>query len=517
MRRSILHISFALLFILLTVCLYAQWQQVIPGIDYRYYRFESPQNDVFVTRMDRTTTATIIDASLANGRIRQPGVGYNAETIPSQVSRYDGAFGYWGRQTARYRYNVVAAVNGNGFSTANGCPDSAMVMNGALIKRTFGSSGTENGGAMGFLYRIGSSAPTPGTPFMGGDLYLPAVPSKNCLSFTDASTLQYHKINDQPLSDAIILYTHHYGVRTPATTGVTEVVVKMENSQPLRIIPWSNYIKGYAVEIKTNSSGNTVIPFDCIVVVASGSLTDDLEAKIPSVGTEVRFSLETRDTSGLDWTNLYCGIGPMWGVMVRDGVKSDSTSPGFTTDVHPRTAVAFNADYIYFVVVDGRSTRSSGMTLSALADFCMTELNATDAVNNDGGGSSIMWVDGEVKNVPSDGSPRPVANGLMMIQLEEKETSTAFSSDQTVYTNTPSSVLYLQTGPGTNFHMINTQPHGTALTILDHDLNGLRAQDVDSNPSYWWHVETSGGVEGWVNGYYLSATPPSTVQGWRAY
>ena len=517
MKRHILHISFALFFLFLSVCVFAQWTQVVPGVDYRYYRFESPQNDVFVTRMDRTTTTTIIDASLANGKITQPGVAYNAETIPSQVNRYDGAFGYWGRATARYRYNVVAAINGNGFSTVNGCPDSAMVMNGAMIKRTFGSTGTESGGGMGFLYRIGSSAPSPGTPFMGGDLYLPAVPSKNRISFTDATWLQYHKINDKPQSDAISLYTHHYGVRTPATSGVTEVVVKMQNAQPLRIIPWSNYITGNAVEIKTSSSGNTVIPFDCIVIVASGSLIDDVQGKIPSVGTEVRFSLETRDTSGLDWTNLYCGIGPMWGVIVRDGVKSSSTSSSFTTDVHPRTAVAFSADYIYFVVVDGRSSRSSGMTLSALADFCMTEFSATDAVNNDGGGSSIMWVDGEVKNVPSDGSPRPVANGLMMIQLQEKETSTDFSPSQTVYTNTPSSVCFLRTGPGENFHMINTQPHGTALTVLDHSLNGLRAQDIGIDPSYWWHVETSGGVEGWVSGTYLSSTPPSKVDNWTEY
>lgn len=516
MRNHYLRLYLVIFCFLLTLGLSAQtWQQVAPGIDYRYYRFESPQNDVFVTRMDRSTTTTIIDASLANGRITQPGVTYNAETIPSQATKYNGAFGFWGRETARYRYKVVAAINGNGFSTVNGCPDSAMVMNGAMIKRTFGSTGAENGG-MGFLYKLGSSAPTPGTPYLGGDLYLPPDQSKNRLSFTDASYLQYHKINEQPKSDAIMLYTHHYGARTPVTSGVTEIVVETQNNQPLRILPWSNYVSGTAVEIKKNSTGQTPIPFDCIVIVVSGSFIDDVEGKIPSVGTEVRFSLETKDTAGLDWTNLYCGIGPMWGVMVRDGAKSSSTSTSFTTDVHPRTAVAFNASYIYFIVVDGRSTRSSGMTLSVLADFCMSELGATDAVNNDGGGSSIMWVDGVVKNVPSDGSPRPVANGLMMIQLEPKEVSSALLPSQVVYTNTPSTSLNVRSGPGLHFHALESLFHNTAVTVQSHSLNGLRVQDVSGSPGYWWKVSTPGGVEGWLCAYYLYI-PLTGIGNWEQY
>lgn len=517
MRKNSLHLYLVIICFLFSLGLYAQtWQGVIPGIDYRYYRFESPQNDVFVTRMDRSTTTTIIDASLAYGKITQPGVGYNAETIPGQVTRYDGAFGFWGRETARYRYKVIAAINGNGFGTTNGCPDSAMVMNGALIKRTFGSTGTENGGAMGFAYKLGSSAPTPGIPYLGGDLYLPADQSKNRLSFTDASYLQYHKINDQPKSDAIILYTHHYGTRTPVTSSVTEIVVETQDDWPLRILPWSNYISGTAVEIKKSSTGSTPIPFDCIVIVASGSWIDDVEGKIPSVGTEVRISLETRDTTTLDWTNMYCGIGPMWGVIVRDGVKSNSTSPSFTTDVHPRTAVAFNASYIYFVVVDGRSTRSTGMTLSALADFCMSEFGATDVVNNDGGGSSIMWVDGEVKNVPSDGSPRAVANGLMMIQLQPKEVSTQLSPGQVVYVDSPITSRDMRTGPGNHFHTVVSLVHNTPVTVLSHTLNGLRVQDVSGTPAYWWKVSTGGGQVGWMCDYYLYV-PVSGVDRWDRY
>ncbi len=515
MHRIQIRLLFLALCLASALSLHAQtWQPVVAGIDYRYYRIDSPQNDIFVTRMDRATTSVIIDASLANGKITQNGTTYNTETIPSQAARYDGAFGFWGRETARYRYHVIAAINGSGFSDVVGCPDSAMVMNGAFIKRTFGETGTESGGAMGFLYKIGSSAPTPGTPYMGGDLYLPPDQSKNRISFADGSYLQFQKLNDLARADAITIYSHHWGPKTPATTGVSEFVIKTDNCAPLRINPWPNYVNGTCVEIKTSSSGQTVIPFDGYVIVASGSMRDDVEGKIPSVGTTVRLSQETKDTGGLDWTNLYCGIGPMWGVILRNGVKPSTTSESYTTAIHPRTAVAFNANYIYFIVVDGRSSRSSGMTLSALADWCISELGATDAVNNDGGGSSTMWVNGEIKNVPSDpGGARAVANGLMMIQLLPKEISTQFSAGQTVYTNTFGSTLLQRTGPGSNFHTIQGLSHNTALTIVDHSLNGLRAQDIAGAPSYWWKVRTASGVEGWVSGTYLLAS--TGVAGWE--
>ena len=37
------------------------------------------------------------------------------------------------------------------------------------------------------------------------------------------------------------------------------------------------------------------------------------------------------------------------------------------------------------------------------------------AVNMDGGGSSVMVVNGAIKNSPSDGIERAVVNGLMMV------------------------------------------------------------------------------------------------------
>jgi len=87
-------------------------------------------------------------------------------------------------------------------------------------------------------------------------------------------------------------------------------------------------------------------------------------------------------------------------------------------ELHPRTMVGIDRDggQIIWVVVDGRRESTTGYTMVQEARL-MKQLGAEDALNLDGGGSSIMLArqaDGSlaVLNSPSDGHPRAVANGL---------------------------------------------------------------------------------------------------------
>lgn len=85
----------------------------------------------------------------------------------------------------------------------------------------------------------------------------------------------------------------------------------------------------------------------------------------------------------------------------------------------PRTAagVSRNGRRMYLMVVDGRSERSGGVTLAELARL-LWQAGADDAVNLDGGGSSTLVLrdpgddTATVRNSPSDGVERPVANGI---------------------------------------------------------------------------------------------------------
>ena len=73
-----------------------------------------------------------------------------------------------------------------------------------------------------------------------------------------------------------------------------------------------------------------------------------------------------------------------------------------------RTAIGIKSDGTYlFVVSDGRTDESEGLSLLQLAEF-MKELGAETAYNLDGGGSSTMIFKGSVVNTPTGGG---IGNG----------------------------------------------------------------------------------------------------------
>ena len=68
---------------------------------------------------------------------------------------------------------------------------------------------------------------------------------------------------------------------------------------------------------------------------------------------------------------------------------------------NPRTAIGVIDDLHYvFVVSDGRTNESEGLSLYELAEF-MKEIGVTTAYNLDGGGSSTMYFNGKVVNNPT--------------------------------------------------------------------------------------------------------------------
>jgi hypothetical protein len=103
--------------------------------------------------------------------------------------------------------------------------------------------------------------------------------------------------------------------------------------------------------------------------------------------------------------------------LVRDGkvaveAEGGSINGAFASTRHPRTAIGYNGNKLFMLVVDGRQPGYSvGMSLPELAQ-AMADLGCTDALNVDGGGSTALWIRGSIVNRPSDGRERPVANGL---------------------------------------------------------------------------------------------------------
>ena len=283
-----------------------------------------------------------------------------------------------------------------------------------------------------------------------------------------------------------------------------------------------------------NGEGNSLIPFNAIVLSASGTAAQALLANV-QVGSEIRVSQEI--TSYLDdcstpyalsWTKTYATIQGAF-FFLKNGQVREFDDPG-ATERNPRTAILFNDQYIYFLVVDGRDVyHSVGMSIHELAIFARDTLGASWGVAQDGGGSSTMVIDGLVVNntycniygcqwkyqtflpmvrrdnlngqavIPAGkdvisspaGIQRAVGNGMLMVIAQPAAYSTAFLPGDTVTTTYAADV---RLGPGTNYASFALLPEGTHGTVLDqmNDLDGVLAKSA-----YWWYVNF-GSITGWV-------------------
>jgi peptidoglycan hydrolase-like protein with peptidoglycan-binding domain len=147
------------------------------------------------------------------------------------------------------------------------------------------------------------------------------------------------------------------------------------------------------------------------VLVARDAGVSDLSGLAVGDPVSVGYHLESGDGAALQ-----TAVGGL--VLIMNGQRL--TLNDDTSTLAPRTAVGTSADgsKLYMVAVDGRTGSSVGATLKTMADIMTTLGAAQNAINFDGGGSTTLVArkagstSVSVRNTPSDGSQRAVANGL---------------------------------------------------------------------------------------------------------
>jgi hypothetical protein len=450
------------------------WQILAPGIEYRAFTLPGPVR-AFVARMDRDEPSVTIDTMVARGPSR-----LGTETVSDMASRYHQALETW-NGTWGGRSRVVAAINGSFFDPETGVPDGGQVQSGAYR----GWVGNPVG-PLAFGWTMDRQA------HLGVCTYLP--PDKQLIThLASGETQLITAVNITPERSDLILYTPEFTSATPGTPGRLEVVIDM--SRPALFIPPPRTVIGVVRELR-DGAGAYALAFDQVVLSAAGSARETLLANARP-GSRIGIAREVvdlgtgcRNQGASDWTKVYASLsgGP---IILLEGEIVPSDRPGAEIQ-DPRTAVCFGDEWIYFVVVDGRDPSwSQGMTFAEVAAFCRDRLNARWGVNQDGGGSSTMWINGMVANRPSDGSERRVANGLMMVVHEPEERSSSYRAYDMVTVTQASS---LRLGPGTNYATRSTLPAGIAGRIQQplSQVNGVLAKGV-----YWWRV-AFGRTLGWI-------------------
>lgn len=472
-----------------STALSAEWRDVAPGIEYMQQALPGPVN-VYVVRADRTRKTWVVDAMLAKGMAKGA-----RETVPEMVRRYDQSVTSDGR-----RYDIKVAINGSYFYTKTGVPIGGEIIGGWMVRRFDEYSG----GSALFWTRAGR-------PVLGGNVR--NAPKWQHVRFADGTDLRIHRLNEPPASGELALYTWHYADRTEAGEPRVEVVARM--SAPVGIMPEGGGVPGEIVAVH-EGQGGTLLLYGQVILSGRGEAAEDLRAHAKS-GEQLRVDLRLTDYGnegiGLepaDWEGAYACVPAAAYILVngnvprhwekkaeryaREGKKHGSVVQD------PRTLLAFNDRYVFFVVVDGRSEESIGMTFTEAGNYCRDELKAGYAVTQDGGGSSTMWVDGQVRNVSSDyaalGKLRPVANGLFMAIPQPASGSTEFQAGAGVATSEPTE---LRLGPGSRFGVATTLPADCEGTVLSYPLSGIQAKG-----KHWWNCEF-GRHEGWASEEKLRA------------
>jgi hypothetical protein len=450
------------------------WEVVAEGVAYKEFRLPGP-NRAFVARMDRNVRDLIIESSIAQGRLSG-----GKEIVSEMAERYDQALNTWGGDWGP-RNDVIVAINGSYHDPQSGIPYGGTIHSGWYAKRY-----DDLGGYSGFIWKRNRAA------FMGG--CITHDPQQQVVqNLTSGSTIYITSINATEGRSA--LYTTQYDGFTPDFQSGRQVLVQV--TAPIGIDTDASIGRGIVREIDSHRNP-VAIPFDHIIISTRGESARIIKDTY-QVGDILGFSAFVRNYENdcdkaekeNNFGQAYAGIGGNY-VFLRDGELQEITDAN-AQQKHPRSAICFNEDFIYFVVVDGRrDSYSKGMDIDELAVFCKDKLDSTDGGNQDGGGSSALWVDGEIKNRPSDGNERAVANGLMMVRVEPSEESRRFQVLDAVRTRNPSNV---HVGPGTNYAAITSVPEGASGVIQPHlnSLNGILAKGA-----YWWYVKLDGAT-GWIN------------------
>jgi exopolysaccharide biosynthesis protein len=154
-------------------------------------------------------------------------------------------------------------------------------------------------------------------------------------------------------------------------------------------------------KIVSMNTARNVIPQDGFVVVGQQSVLGKLKVG-QHLDLDIKMSPEWSDV------NHIISGGPY---LVKDGqVYVDIKEQKLLAigGRNPRTAIGYTADNKFIIVtVDGREGCSIGLTLTELANY-MKKLGCVNAMNLDGGGSTVMYVKGSITNRP------PVKGGIAL-------------------------------------------------------------------------------------------------------
>ena len=284
------------------------------------------------------------------------------------------------------RHKALAAINGGFFEmagTLRGESVGALKIDGEWV------SEPEQGRAVIGLRTVDGKI----------EAYIDRIALRQELVLQDGSTLPIDGMNRERGRNELVIYRPHFHVVTLTMPDGAEVVVR----------------NGKVTGIH-DGQGSSRIPADGYILSASGKKRGELLSHIAEGDTvQIRETVIPERVGDSDlWASFahIVGGGPL---LLQDGFAPSTESyeregfdQAFHSFWHPRTAIGKKTDgTLLFVTITAAGTGvRRGVMLPRLAELFL-EWGATDALNLDGGGSSMLVIRDEIVSVKQEASTKP--------------------------------------------------------------------------------------------------------------
>ena len=297
------------------------------------------------------------------------------------------------------RHKALAAINGGFFEMA----------------------GTFRGESVGALKIDGEwrSEPEQGRAVIGFrtvdgkiEAYIDRIALRQELVLPSGQTLPIDGMNRNRGRNELIIYRPHFHVVTLTPPNGVEVSVR--NGEVTGIY---------------NKQGSSRIPADGYILSASGKKHGDLLGHIKE-GEAVHIR-ETVIPERVGDSNLWASFAHIIGggpLLLKDGIspttqayEREGFDQAFHSFWHPRTAIGKKADgtLLFVTITAAEAGVRRGVMLPRLSELFL-EWGATDALNLDGGNSSMLIIRGEIVSVKQKDSTKPESKDRLQSTSRDK-------------------------------------------------------------------------------------------------
>lgn len=370
--------------------------QIGPGVYHSSYRLPDYPLNFQVMEVDLKNPYNMIETVKAGDKAV-------AQECPTSMARRKDKPGH----------EVVGGTNGDFYFyqdvIENGIPRSGQFLNGEMITNPTGRASFILGkNKKPYIDRINFRA-----DLISGE------------NKTRIHTVNMLRLEWEPgATDFLTLYTDKFGTYTSTIPEGTKVVIRPKEGDRFQI--GANDTITCIVESVKDNTGATAIPAGKAVLHGRDGASEFLKAL--AVGSEVTMAFRTQlRTTPNELSEFKEQVGGSDCIVLKHGQPQDEAKTA-ATGKNPRTGMGFSRDStrVFMVVADGRSGASAGLDLLPFGEL-FKAIGAWNAVNLDGGGSSVMFVNNQkIVNSPSGVTERAVGNGVLVISTAPEDAEVNF-------------------------------------------------------------------------------------------